>query len=226
MRQDWSENELTAHYGATVSWWVHQQPQSHQHNESLVWQSGHQSFLHSLLLGLRLLQEFVAPLRLVTQQPSIVPCISVSRIPPKGMWSQIVVAAPYEANGPLLYLLTCACQWHPMHLHQAWNCGPCTTQAYRLVREFPHVNRVLHPFISIRRMWTLWEQLSQKEQVIKYQTDNTYPTCPHFNSNPFQLRFHPDGFIDSLHSELKSIRTPLQSIPHKGNRHPPQIWYS
>ena len=29
---------------------------------------------------------------------------------------------------------------------------PCTTQAYRLVREFPQVNRVLHPFISIRRM--------------------------------------------------------------------------
>ena len=42
MRQSWSENELTAHYGATLSWWLHQQPQNHQHNESLVWQFGHQ----------------------------------------------------------------------------------------------------------------------------------------------------------------------------------------
>ena len=34
-------------------------------------------------------------------------------------------------------LLTSECQCHPMYLRQAWNCGPCTSQAYRLVREFP-----------------------------------------------------------------------------------------
>ena len=189
---------------------VAQQPQGHQHNKSLEWHFGHQSFLHTLFLGLLLLQEFLAPLNLGTQQPSIVPCITLLRIPPKGIWFQIIVTAPYEANNPLPYLLTSECQCHPMYLHQAWNCGPYTTQAYRLVREFPRVSRVLHPFISIRRMWPLWEQLSQKGQAIKHQTDSTHLTCPDINTNPFQLRFHPD----SVHRQyLQWIKINLYTPP-------------
>ena len=43
---------------------------------------------------------------------------------------------------------------------------------------------------------------------------------------PFSSDSIQTAFIDSLYSEWKSIRIPLQDIPHKRNRHPPQMWYS
>ena len=65
-------------------------------------------------------------------------------------------------------------------------------------------------------MWTLWGQLSQKEQVIKHQTDSTYPTCPHINTNPFQLRFHPDRVHrQSLQWIKTNSYTPPKHTPQK-----------
>ena len=66
----------------------------------------------------------------------------------------------------------------------------------------------------------------RKRELLNIKRTAHFQHVPTSIPTPFTSDTIQTAFIDSLYSELKSIRTPLQNIPYKRNKHPAQIGYS
>ena len=128
-----------------------------------------------------------------------------------------MVTAPYEANNRLLYLpMSSYVSASGMELWPLYNSSTSTSQRISLeLTEF-----CTH--CSASEGYELCEDSCHRKSKALNITQTAYMQhVPTSIPTPFSSDFIQTAFIDSIYTELESIRTPLQNISHKktGIRH-------